>query len=290
MRATSTARGFTLVELVTAISVGAIVVSFAAIFITGPVDAYEAQTRRAALVDSADAILRLMSRDVRGALPNSLRITTNGNVVALELLSTVDAVRYRDDDAATTAADDELDFSAPDDSFSTIGSFQDIPRVAGTFTPPRSYRLSIYNVGVAGANTYEQTNVITPEGAIQSITSTGVGTDRVTLNPSMQFAYGSPAHRVYLVSGPVTYLCDTGAHTVRRYEGYAISNAQPTSASDMAGASVGLVSTKVKACTFAYAAGTAERAGLVTLDVTVEDVDSTEHVRLLHQVHVENVP
>lgn len=284
------ARGFTLVELVISISLGAIVLSFAAMFITTPMQTYGAQTRRAALVDSADSILRLMGRDVRRALPNSLRIASNGNVVALELLLTVDAVRYRDDDAAATPNDD-LDFSAPDTQFTTLGQFQDVPRVGGTFSSP-SYYLSIYNVGIAGANAYELANVITPAGTTITITTDAAGTDRVTLNPAMQFAYGSPAHRVYLVSGPVTYLCDTNSKTIRRYAGYGISSSQPTSAADIPGAVVGLIAKGVSACNFSYTAGTAQRAGLATLDVTVADDpnSSSERVRLLHQVHMENVP
>ena len=285
-------QGFTLVELVIAISLGAIVMSFAAMFITGPVDAYAAQTRRATLVDSADAILRLMSRDVRRALPNSVRIARNGNIVALELLLTVDAVRYRDDDSG--APDEELDFSQPDEHFSTLGAFDAaaVPRTAGPHEMPPNYLLSVYNVGIAGADAYELANVITPPGTKITIATDPLiaGKDHVEIDPPMQFAYGSPSHRMYLIWGAMTYLCDTDAKTVRRYSGYAISSVQPTSAGDMNGASNDLVATNVDACNFAYAAGTAQRAGLVTLDMTVKDAMSDERVRLLHQVHVENVP
>src|SRR5690349_7030472 len=89
------ARGFTLVELVIAISLSAIVVAFAAMFIVTPVKSYQAQARRAEMVDSADSVLRLVGRDVRAALPNSIRVVRTGNVVALELLAAVDGVRYR---------------------------------------------------------------------------------------------------------------------------------------------------------------------------------------------------
>ena len=126
-------RGFTLIELVIAISLSAIVLAFASMFISAPVDAYAAQSRRAAMVDSADAVLRLMARDVRRALPNSVRVTRDGNVMALELLLTTAATRYRDDDAATTGPDD-LDFSAPDNRFTTLGEFQNLARNgAGVF-------------------------------------------------------------------------------------------------------------------------------------------------------------
>jgi MSHA biogenesis protein MshO len=279
-------RGFTLVELVVAISIGAIVVSFAAMFIHAPMQAYAAQTRRAGLVDSADSLLRLMARDVRRALPNSVRIASAGSMVAMETLSTVDAVRYRDTDA-TTAPNDELDFSQADAQFTTLGKFNDIGTRPFTTT---DHFLSIYNVGISGADAYELANVITPAGTSITIDDGIAGEDRITLSPSMQFAYGSPGRRVFLVSGPVTYLCDTSAGTVRRYVGYDIGSVQMTTPADLnsAGASSALLAARVSTCAFSYSAGTAQRAGLVTLDVTI--ADGTERVRLLHQVHVENVP
>jgi MSHA biogenesis protein MshO len=277
--------GFTLIELVVAITLTAIVLSFVSMFITMPVHMYGSQTRRAAMVDSADSVLRLMARDVRGALPNSVRVTSVGNVVALELLLTVDAARYRDDDALATP-DEEFDFSGPDAKFTTFGHFRDIAN---------GHYLAIYNVGIPGADAYELTNVITPPGTTIGIVSdAALNVDHVTLTPAMKFEYTSPERRVYLVRGPVTYLCDTNARTLRRYADYAIQTAQPTTVAQMmgGGATVGLVASNVTACNFNYVAGTPQRAGLATFDVTVSDADptSTERVRLLHQVHVENVP
>ena len=45
---------------------------------------------------------------------------------------------------------------------------------------------------------------------------------------------------------------------------------------------------QVASCAFTYAAGTAERAGLVSLQITVRA--QGESVSLLSQVHVDNVP
>jgi len=70
---TQTQQGFTLVELVITIVISTIVVSFVSLFISGPVMGFADQTRRARLVDAADAALRRIGRDVRRALPNSVR-------------------------------------------------------------------------------------------------------------------------------------------------------------------------------------------------------------------------
>jgi MSHA biogenesis protein MshO len=281
-------RGYTLVELVVAISLASIVVAFAAMFIITPVHSYNAQARRAELVDSTDSVLRLVGRDVRAALPNSVRAVRNGSVVALEMLAAVDAVRYRNS-GATSDPTQELDFSGPDTSFATLSRFDGITR---PFTTTSHY-LAIYNVGVPGADAYSLTNVITPANtSITIANSTTANEDLITISPAFRFAYESPAQRVYLVSGPVTYLCDEIAGTLRRYRGYSIAANQSSrdSAAELnsAGATSALVATRVSACQFDYAAGTAQRAGLVTLRVTLNK--DGESIWLVHQVHVENAP
>jgi MSHA biogenesis protein MshO len=95
---------------------------------------------------------------------------------------------------------------------------------------------------------------------------------------------------VFLVSGPVSYLCDTAAATLTRYSGYTIASAQPTSAAvlNAAGASSALVASNVTGCQFVMSAGTAQRNGLATL--TLQIAQSGESVQLLHQVEVVNAP
>ncbi len=242
------ARGFTLVELVVTIAVGSVVVAFMALFIVMPMNAYTAQTRRASLVDASDSALRFMARDLRSSLPNSVRITSSGTVTALELLATADGARYQDGGPLSNPAL-ALNFAAPAGAFATTVPFT---RLALPWSSS-AYYLSIYNVGVPGANAYQMANVITPAGTAITI-SAGAAPNQnlVTLSPAFQFAYGSPEKRVYLVSGPVSYLCDTSAGTLTRYSGYTIASTQPASAATLtaAGASAALVASDVGACQF----------------------------------------
>jgi len=279
--------GFTLVELVVTMTVSVVVVAFVALFIAAPVEGFTDQTRRAELVDAADTALRRMGRDVRRALPNSIRTTTSGGVAALELLASVDGARYRG--APPGVADQILDFAAADASFNVIGPFTQV----GKPWSSTSHYLSVYNVGVAGADAYELGNVITPPGTSIGIASDATpGEDRVTLAPAFRFAYESPTQRIYLVEGPVSYLCDPASGTLRRFSGYAIasSHAARDSASELlaAGASDALMADRVTGCTFTYAPGTAERAGMISMEVRVGDEGET--IALLAQVHVDNVP
>ena len=284
--ATQIARGFTLVELVITIAVASVVVAFMAMFIVTPMTIYTSQTRRAALVDAADSALRFIGRDLRAALPNSVRVTTSGSVTALELLATADGARYQDTGPLSNPAL-ALDLTAADGAFATTVPFTQmaLPWTSNT------YFLSIYNIGVPGADAYQMANVITPAGTTITISAGATANQNlVTLSPAFRFAFGSPGQRVFLVSGPVSYLCDTVAATLTRYSGYTIASAQSASAAALiaAGASAALVASSVAGCQFVLSAGTAQRNGLATL--TLQIAQSGESVQLLHQVEVVNAP
>lgn len=278
---------FTLVELVVTIALSTIVVSFMAVFIAGPIEAFDDQTRRAELVDLAENALRRVARDVRRALPNSVRVRANGSTVALELLNSVDGVRYREQPPPADP-DKQLDFSTADDAFNSVGQFTSISKPFSS----TSHYLSIYNVGTPGADAYEQANVITPAGTQIDISDDGGNEDNIRVNPAFRFAFGSPGQRLFLIDGPVTYLCDPLAGTLRRYAGYGIATDQSDRDSDAellaAGAQSTVITNRVSDCNIAYAPGTAQRSGLVSLAMAV--AESGEAVSLLHQVHVDNVP
>jgi MSHA biogenesis protein MshO len=279
-------RGFTLIELVVAIALSSIVVSFMAAFIVTPMNAYGSLTRRADLVDSADSALRLIARDLRIAVPNSVRVGGTGAISVIELLRGVDGARYRDGGPLTDPTR-ELDFSAPDGAFATTVPFS---YISVPFTSSSHY-LVIYNVGVPGANAYDLANVITPAGTSIAISAGAAANEQlITLSPAYRFAWGSPGKRLFLVDGPVTYLCDSGAHTLTRYSGYSISSVQPATAADLlaAGATAARVATDVGSCQFAYNAGTAQRSALATLALQL--TRSGERVQLLQQVHLVNAP
>lgn len=284
---TATSDGFTLVELVVTLSVSIVVVAFAAMFVSAPVAGFTDQARRLRLVDAANTALQRMSRDVRRALPNSVRTTASGGRVALEVLGSIDGARYRERPPGSPAQ--RLDFTTADGSFNVIGPFTQVTKPFSS----TSHYLAIYNVGVPGADAYSLADVITPAGTqIDIAPDTFAGEDRVTLSPPFRFRYGSPTQRVYLVEGAITYLCDPISATLTRYNGYAIAPNQTDRDSSAellsAGATASLMADRVTGCAFTYAPGTAERAGLVTLEITVSE--QGELVRLLAQIHIDNAP
>ena len=280
--------GFTLIELIITMSITTVVVAFAALFINGPIKGFTDQVRRAELVDSAESSLRRMGRDIRRALPNSVRVRDTGSIKALELLNAVEGIRYR---AGPPPGNTNawLSLSAADGAFNSIGAFDSITKPFSSTT----HYLSVYNVGVVGASAYELLNVITPVGTqIDIDAATEAGEDNIVLTPAFQFAYPSPRQRVYLIDTPVSYLCDTATGTLTRYSGYTITSDQADRDTAVellaAGGTAALMSDNMSACTFTFTPGTAQRAGLVTLTLNV--AQDGESIVLLQQVHIDNVP
>lgn len=281
------ASGFSLVELIVVITITGIIASVIGAFITGPVQGFFDQARRAALVDAGQLALLRMGRDLRAALPNSVRV----NGPALELLLTLDGDRYRTEpatDLSPAGPDDQLEFNVADTSFNTfrqLGAGQVVP--AGV-------RLAIYPLGPGtAADPYASgtASVLTPSTKAVTLGGTsvldGTAEHRVAINPGHRFPFESPSHRVFLVSGPVTYYCNGG--DLLRYEGYAVAAAQPIPPAG--GITTVVIAGIVRACTFNYDAGTARRNAVAALTLELADpAQPAEVVRLVRQVHLSNVP
>jgi len=284
------AAGFTLVELIIVIVLIGVVAAITAAFITRPIEGYVDLTRRAALVDSAESALRRMARDIRIALPNSVRVTNTGSGYALEMLPTLDGGRY----------DTDLDFSAADADFNIVGCFHNFT-IPGTFSTT-SHRLVINNLGTAVANENAYTSsgaqgVITPGGTtIEYSESPGPGCGGVNVHHinigggGYQFKQNSPLQRLFVIQTPVTYLCDETAQTLTRYWGYAITADQTTIDTDAelvgVGASTARIADHVNVCSATTTTGNVQQRGLVTLDLGLEDQGET--IRLIHQVQLDN--
>lgn len=262
--------GFTLVELIVVIAITGIISAVVAVFIRAPVEGYFDAARRAQLTDTADSALRRMARDLRLALPNSVRVSGT----AVEFLETRTGGRYRaESDGGATPAD-VLDFTATDSSFDFLGSLSSTP-VAGD-------RVVVYNLGISGSSAYAGDN---------SSSITGVAGNTISINPK-QFPFESPANRFQVVNGATSYVCagagldasGSGTGTLRRYWGYGINPAQAVPP----GGSNALLANHVSSCSFVYTQGATARSGLVTLQLQI--TEENESVSLYHEVHVPNVP
>lgn len=269
--------GFTLVEAIVVMVLTGIIASVVAVFIVRPVQGYFDSARRAEMTDTADTALRRIGRDVRLALPNSVRVSADHKV--LEFLPTSGGGRYRVDYGDGT--ENILDFTAADTSFEILGD--GISFSSGD-------QIVIYNLGIEGADAYAGNTTASHNRRAYSGT-TGSAVTTVNITSTQPFPLDSPSHRFHIVNTPVTYLCDTSARTLRRYSGYAISPTQPTSFSS--GVTNALLAQNVSSCYFSYDPGVSERNGLVTLTLGISETNqsgNTETVTLYHEVHVSNVP
>ena len=259
-------RGFTLVEAIVVIAITGIVAAAAASFIRAPVEAYVDSVRRAGLSDAADTALRRLGRDLRAALPNSIRIVSSGGATYIEFLQTVGGGRYRAELDGLGGGND-LDFTGPDSTFDVIGPAPDL--APGDL-------IVVYNLGPGS----EESDAYT----------TGNSTPFSSFSPptitiaSKQFPFFSPGKRFHVVRQPVTYKCDPVSGELRRYWGYTISPTQPT---PPATSNTALLALDVSGCEFRY---NAISQGNSVISMRLELSQSGEKVTLFQQVHVANVP
>lgn len=287
--------GATLIELVIVIAISAIVAGAITAFMARSMTGFVDSRMRAALVDAADGALGRTKREVRLALPNSVRVSPDART--LEILHVVDGARYRRAagvnplGADHSASTDWLSFTGADTQWNVLGRFRSVPFTYGTALASGS-RLAVYptssavwSEAAAGASPA----TITPAGTTVTILDDG-DEDAIQLSSAFRFVLDSPRQRIFLLDGPITYRCDLAARTLTRFSGYAPTAAQPIdpAASPLLAASRALLASSVSSCAFRYDPGTATRAGLVSLSLGLSQ--GAEQVSLLEQVHVENVP
>lgn len=292
-----------MIELIVVIVVGGVIAGVFALYLTRPMQGYQDLNRRAALVEAGEGALRRMARDIRIALPNSIRVTNNPGGVpgfALELIPTVDGARYCALGLTNCAgANQELDFTAADADFDVLGCFRNPAFIAAATGGSTGYRLVINNLGNEVYTGAGSPAVITPAGAFLTLSVNpgpggcpAGGNHHLRFAPGHQFFSPSPRQRVFVVpdTGTVTYFCDAAQGTLRRYAGYAITDPQPVSpaAAPLSTVTGALAADRVSACSVTTTADQVRQTGLVTLDLALSSQGET--IRLLHQVQLDNSP
>lgn len=287
----------TLIELVVAIVLVGIIVAAVAFFLN-PVRQSTDLALRAELTDIADNALQRIGRDVKLALPNSIRIdaTSVPGTVFLEFLAVRTAGRYRAegggptivgencaDDGSGVPGSDQLLFDAPETCFTTLG------KLSGTVLA--NDRLVLNNYGSADQNAYQIAG-IRNWVAVAGVDTSHADRDRVEF-AAVTFRralHDSPGRRFFVISGPVTYRCDMAAGTITRHDGYGIQENQPTAVG--AGALIAEHVLAATGCSFSYA-NVGPQLGLLTMRITLQRAmfgGASETVSLYHAVHVNNTP
>lgn len=275
--------GFTLMEMVVAIVITSIVAGIVAVFIRSPVQGYVDAVRRAELTDNADVALRRIGRDVRLALPNSLRVANVGGTAYIEFIPTSGGGRYRDVADGSTGGN-FLRFTASTASFDVLGALPSFPAIA-----PGDY-IVVNNLGTAPADAYGGGNRVQVDAAWTGGNPVVLTAATRTVFSSQSPPLPSPGARFQVVPGgvqAVTYACPTaGAGQLVRYWGYGFNAAQATPPGG--GSSALLAGNAV--CQVEYAANATGRNGLLYVKLTLSDPASGESAALFHQIHMDNSP
>lgn len=278
-RAHSGQGGFTLVELVMVIVLLGVISGMVTVFMRSPIEAYFASARRAGLTDVADTAARRMSRDIRKALPNSLR---SPNSQCLEFIPTKTGGRYRAE--ALTAGDGtSLDFSMADNAFNMLGSNAALP------TDQRigvGDMVVVYNLGIPGADAYNQDNT-------SDVTGLGTETSAPVETPmqitARKLPLESPARRFHVVPKDekvVAYVC-SGGNLYRTASSTLTATARCLASGPKIATNVDCANTSFN---IADSGNALNRNALVNLRLALQDSGAAETVTLQHDVHVDNTP
>lgn len=265
--------GFTLVEMIVVMVITGILGGMVAMFIRAPVQGYVDSARRAELSDIADTAIRRMKRDVRTAVPNSVRVTGGTSV---EFLPTKDGGRYR---TSVGGNNNVLIFGTGGTTqFDIVGTA--IPAVINT-----DY-IVIGSTQSDGVPPY----VETVAGILRKVTAMANGNTTITFAPIVLPVWAElPSQRFDVVDGAqqaVTYACEgvstvdgNGTGQLMRYWSYGFTHTP--------GLTKALLADKVSGCQIDYDVPN-QRYGLLAVRLTL--TSGGESVSLYNEIHVNNAP
>lgn len=255
--------GFTLVELVVAITLLGILAMVSVPLLQLPMSAYLDATRRADTASEIDATTARLRADLAQALPNSIRIDPTRRF--LEYLEVRAVGRFRNGSDGTppscpaTCGNDTMQFACNETCFTTLGPLQGSAPVVGSdyvvFNP--------LGPGVPNGDPYFGGAAL-PPGGIKSrlLTVTPSGANNRLTMTAHNFTLAPANRRFYIVSTPVTYECNLATRRLTRRWGYAVAAAQPTAFGG--GAPSAPLALQLQGCSFDYTA-TGAAGGVVSV-------------------------
>ena len=273
--------GFTLIELVVAITLLGIVGSMAAVFLGNTLEGYSALNRHNDLQTSLRMAVERISRELRHALPNSVctddgsGCNNPGSIVYF--IRTIDAGEYqtRSGNYAGGQARAPLPVTPASTSSFDVLSGNTINATAGQW-------VVVYNTD--NADIYSSGNRRQQINAITSKDTDGVTPDDVSViqfASAVNFPTQSPSRRFHVIENNaiIFYLQGTDLYRARSSLG--------SPASAIAGTEK-LLLQNVSACTFTYLPGSLLRSGLLRIDISVNN--GTESLQMIHEAQVYNAP
>lgn len=263
------ADGFTLVELVAVIVLLSIIAVASTQFIRQGVGIYTDSAGRDRLQQQARFAIERMSRELRNALPGSVRVRTVGATQCIEFMPVQAASSYLE-----TATD------GPRTSLPVV-------EFGYSFTAGDPDLIAIYPIS--------SDNVYATPAALSAVTGvTAPSSNQQTLSfSSIDFPNESPTRRFYIVTEPVSFCAADNSLT--RHQGYTRTDPQPVPPGSevLLAENIRVVNQNALPIdVFTYTAGTPRRAAVVNMNLFFSDVMTLgdEWLTFSQEVFVRNTP
>ncbi len=268
-------RGFTLVELVTVMVLLGIAVVGLSTLLGNMSGIYLQSAQREQLLGQSRFVLERLNRELRDAVPNSLRVSNSGSWSCLEFVPFGAVVRYRT-------------IALQPDTLMTM----DVVSLDATFTAAAGQWLLVYPTSPADIYAVSSQKIQLHNTPLLNDGDNKTTTYRLQFSQAFGFGTASPATRAYLLNSPVSF-CALG-NEIRRYEDYGLQSSQPVPGGGLSNGALmarNISNNLTSQPVFVLAPDALTRNSLVQiqLELTAEQ-DSGTVLSYSHLVQVSNVP
>ncbi|HMW50239.1 MAG TPA: prepilin-type N-terminal cleavage/methylation domain-containing protein, partial [Cellvibrionaceae bacterium] len=225
-------RGFTLVELIFVLVILGLVGAIGSSFLVDTMDMYQRTTNRVKVMQKGRVAIEQMSRYLRAAVPNSVRISSTGK--CLEFVPVVAGGYYMNQ-----LADSENGGTAS----------------SSVVIAPLSYSGSAATQLIVAP--LSSADIYTTASTSSRATVSAVGANSITLSGAKLFTRNSPARRYYLASNPKRFCLLSGS--LYRYSGYGFLTAALDDSNPGGSADLMLNQLNQSASNFSLSAGSEQR-------------------------------
>lgn len=270
--------GFTLIEFIMVIVVLGIISLGSVGFISNSAQGLVDTAERQALASSATIAVEKVLREVRRALPNSVRTFSDGGNECIELVPILHSSEYV-----------SIPIASADSSFKSIKFFGATGTESGFVAVYPTSTDAVYGTSPATIRAISTTTALA--------SAVGVGADlnlqelTFTATTTYRFPTESPRKRFFLVDPPISF-CDDADGRLWRYQNYGF---QVSSASSIPTTGTNRIliadSLKVGSLRFNILPAQLQRNAVVSMSLIIERAaSSAEQVDISQEVQLRNVP
>jgi MSHA biogenesis protein MshO len=275
-------QGFTLIELILVILVLAIVSTSVTSFIRFGVQIYQDVSGRDKQISDSRFVIERLTRELRNALPNSVRVTGDGKCV--EFIPILASSSYIDIPTLPDIDTDRGKLKVIHDESLDITNINNYQFVVYPLSDIDVYDNSVLNKKkIFDILTYDITTLTAPIPTPPTIL-TPTATVTIDIDNQEFFTDDSPTERYFIIKDSVAY-CQGSDNTIKRYQGHSFTTTQVTVP---AGTGVLMAERQTNSAPFSLQSPTLVRNAIVVMDFTFAYAD--ENLRLVNEVHVANVP